>query len=107
MVLTNGMTINPDGYGSGFPGGRNRLMDGQLFRLNGTTIPCKDTVTMKNGQVIVQKDGSQIPLAKIQIMGMNDGTRVSGNGTIQKHDGKIIQLREGQTILIDGAYYGR
>jgi hypothetical protein len=107
MVFPNGMSVAPDGYGSGFPGGRNRLLDGQLFRLNGASIPGKDTVAMKNGRVVVKKDGTQIPLAPPSVMGMNDGTRVGGNGVIQKQDGSTIQLREGQTVLIDGAIYGR
>ena len=107
MVFPNGMSVAPDGYGSGFPGGRNRLIDGQLFRLDGTSIPGKDTVTMKNGRVVVQRDGTQIPLAPVQLMGMCDGTQVRGDGYIQKQNGSTLQLREGQTILIDGAVYGR
>lgn len=107
ITLPNGMSVGPDGYGSGLPGGRNRILDGQLFRLDGTSIPGKDTVTLKGGQVVVQRDGTLIPLASMQIMGMSDGTRVSGNGSIQKHDGSTFKLREGQTILIEGAVYSR
>jgi hypothetical protein len=107
MVFPNGMSVGPDGYGSGLPGGRNRLLDGQLFRLDGTPIPGKDTVTLKNGSVVVQRDGTLIPLGAVRIMGMNDGTQVRGDGFIKKPDGSTFQLREGQTILIDGAVYGR
>ena len=52
---------------------------------------------------MVQKEGTLIRLAPVQIMGMNDGTRVRGDGLIQKGDGTTIQLHEGQTILIEGA----
>jgi hypothetical protein len=107
MVFPNGMSVATDGYGSGLPGGRNRLLDGQLFRLDGTVILGKDTVTLKNGSVVVQRDGTLIPVTAGRIMGMNDGTRVRGDGFIQKQDGSTLQLREGQTILIDGAFYGR
>jgi hypothetical protein len=84
-----------------------RLMDGQLFRMDGTPVDAKDTATLKNGVVVVQKDGSLIRLAPVQIMGMNDGTRVRGDGQVQKPDGTTSQLREGQTILIEGALLSR
>lgn len=106
LAFPNGMSVNPDGYGSNLPGGRSRLIDGQLFRLNGSILQGKDTATLKNGHVVVQRDGSMVPLAPVTVMGMNDGTRVYGDGTIQKHDGSTFKLREGQTILIDGAFYG-
>jgi hypothetical protein len=103
ITLTNNLYITPDGF-CDYPDGRHaRLLDGQLFRLDGTSIPSKDTVTLKNGQVYVQKDGSLLSLTPIQVMGMNDGTRIHGDGLIQRLDGTTTQLHEGQTILIDGA----
>jgi hypothetical protein len=107
MVFPNGMSVNPDGYGGNLPGARNRLLDGQLFRLDGTSIPGKDTVIMKNGRVVLQKDGSQISLAPVQVMIMSDGTQVRGDGYIQKRDGSTQQMREGQIVLVEGAIYGR
>jgi hypothetical protein len=102
LNFPNGAGISPDGY-YGFPNGRReRLRDGEWFRLNGTVIPTKDAATLVNGQVVMQKDGSRIALQPVQIMGMNDGTRVHGDGTIDKFNGPSIKLREGQTILIDG-----
>lgn len=107
MNFPNGMSINPDGSGGNLPGGRTRALDGQLFRLDGSSIQAKDTVTLKNGRVVIQKDGTLITLGSAQMMGMSDGTRVYGNGSLQKQDGSVIQLQEGQTVLIEGAYYGR
>jgi len=102
MRFPNNLTIAPDGS-CNYPGsGPSRLADGQLFRLDGTAIPTKDTVTFKNGRVTVQKDGTLISLAPGEIMGMNDGTRLRGDGLIQMHDGTTTQLHEGQTILIAG-----
>lgn len=107
MAFPNGLSVTPDGY-CGYPDGRNmRLRDGQWFRLSGTSIPLKDAATLKNGQVVMQKDGSLIPLQPVQVMGMNDGTRVHGDGTIEKYGGPTFKLREGQTILIDGPNLGR
>ena len=75
--------------------------------MDGTVIPAKDTATLINGRVVVQKDGSLIPLSPVQIMGMSDGTRVRGDGTITKRDGSTSQLREGRTVLIEGVIVGR
>jgi hypothetical protein len=97
------LKIAPDGT-CVYPNGSSaRLVDGQLFRLDGTSVPAKDTVTLKNGRVVVQKSGTLISLTPSQIMGMNDGTRVRGDGSIMNRDGTITQLREGQTVLIEGA----
>ena len=103
MTFPNKLSINPDGSCSYPDGSRSRLMDGQIFRLDGTPIPTKDTITMKNGRVMVQKEGLLIPISPVQIIGMNDGTSVRGDGFLQKRDGTSSQLREGQTILIEGA----
>lgn len=103
MNFANGLSLAPDGSCVYPDGAHARLMDGQLFRLDGTPIASKDTITLKNGGVVVQKEGTLIRLSPVQIMGMNDGTRVRGDGSIQKRDGTTIQLREGQTILIEGA----
>ena len=102
MRFPNNLSIAPDGSCTYPDGSSSRLADGQMFRLDGTAIPAKDAVTLKNGQVVVQKDGTLIPLSPVQIMGMNDGTRVYGDGRIQKQDGTMTQLVEGQTILIAG-----
>jgi len=96
------LKIAPDGSCVYPNGSYARLVDGQLFRLDGASVPAKDTVTLKDGRVVVQKSGTLIPLMPSQIMGMNDGSRVQGDGTIKNHDGTTTQLREGQTVLIDG-----
>jgi hypothetical protein len=49
MDFANGMHIEPDGSCVYPDGSRPRLMDGQLFRLDGTPVAAKDTVTLKNG----------------------------------------------------------
>lgn len=107
LTFPNNTGITPDGY-FGYPNGRQvRLSDGEWFQLDGTPIATKDAVTLINGQVMLQKDGSLIPLAPVQIMGMNDGTRVHGDGTIEKFNGPSFKLRAGQTVLIDGPLFKR
>ena len=107
MSFPNGLSVAPDGSCVYPSGARTRLQDGQLFRLDGTPILSKDTASLKNGRVVVQRDGMLMPLATVQIMGMNDGTRVHGDGLIEKREGASFHLREGQTILIDGALIKR
>jgi hypothetical protein len=103
MTFPNGLNINPDGTCLYPDGSNTRLMDGQLFQLDGTPILSKDTISMKNGQVVVQKEGKMISILPWQTTGMNDGTTVRGDGLIQKKDGTQSHLVEGQTILVDGA----
>ena len=102
MTFPNNLNIAPDGSCVYPNGSRARLADGQLFRLDGTSILTKDTVTLKNGRAVLQKSGTLITLMPSQIMGMNDGTRVRWDGTIMNRDGTMTQLREGQTVLIEG-----
>jgi hypothetical protein len=102
MVFPNKLTISPDGMCAYPDGNRMRLVDGQLFRLDGTAILAKDTVTLKNGRVVVQKSGKLITLLPDQIVGMNDGTRIQGDGTIHRRDGSIIPLQEGKTVTVEG-----
>jgi hypothetical protein len=102
MTFSNGLCLAPDAS-CVYPGGaRSRIVDGQLFRLDGTPIPAKDAVTLKNGTVFVQKDATLVSLQRVEIMGMNEGTSVHGDGRIRSRDGTIVQLKEGQTILIEG-----
>jgi hypothetical protein len=102
MVFTNDLSVTPDGE-CRFPNGTTlRLRDGQLIRMDGSAIPPKDTITLRNGKVVVQKDGKMLTLLRGQVMGMSDGSKVYGDGAIQKGDGPTTKLHEGQTILVDG-----
>jgi hypothetical protein len=103
MTFPNGLNIGPDGTCAYPDGAHARLMDGQMFQLDGTPILSKDTISLKDGKVVVQKEGKLICLSPAETMGMNDGTSVRGDGLIQKRDGTQSQLVEGQTIVIAGA----
>jgi hypothetical protein len=102
MTFPNNLVLQPDGSCVYPDGRRSRLIDGQLFQLDGTPLAGRDTVTMIGGKVVVQKNGSLITLQPVQLMGMEDGTRVFGSGRIEKLDGTVIQLKEGKTILLQG-----
>jgi hypothetical protein len=108
MLFSNGLSIAPDGSVIYPSGNRSRLVDGQLFRTDGTSLASKDTATMINGQVVMLKSGTLITLSPapmwgmMKIMGMNDGTTVRSDGLITRPDGSAFRLTDGQTILIDG-----
>jgi len=102
MRLPSNLQLNPNGDCIFPSGNRSRLVDGQMFRLDGSAIPSKDTVTLKNGTVVVQKDGRMISIRSPQIMGLNDGSRVHGDGTISHRDGRVTKLAEGETVFVDG-----
>ena len=106
MTFSNATRITLDGWCAYPDGSRQRLVDGQLFHLDGSVVPAKDTITLKNGAVVVQKSGKLIPLAPGKIMGMNDGTRIHGEGFIENRDGSTKPLKEGETILVDGPAVG-
>lgn len=100
--LADGSTLYPDGA-QVLPGGRRlRLVDGQLLKPDGAWLPVKDTITLKDGKVYVQKDGALLSLKPFQIMGLSDGTKVQGDGTVTRFGGQVIKLEEAQTILVDG-----
>jgi len=103
ITFPNQAGVTPDGFYT-YPGsGRQvRLNDGEWFELDGTPIPNQDAATLINGQVVMQRGGSRIPLQTAQRMGMDDGTWVSWDGTIQPFTGPAYKLREGQTVLIAG-----
>ena len=59
ITLGDGSVITADAYITPKQGLKRRLLDGELFKLQGGNLPARDTVSMDNGRVTVQKDGSQ------------------------------------------------
>ena len=102
LVLPDGTSINPDGTYAR-PGRSSRLVDGQLLTLEGVPMRGLDTISFRNGKVVVYKSGALIPLPSPNvIMGMYDGTRVRADGFITFPDGTTAQMTEGQTITVEG-----
>lgn len=102
MTLADGTRIMPDGTITSRDGSRRKLLDGQLFKLEGGEIPAQDTILLKDGKVFVQKDGSTLPVAPGRTIMMNDGTKVFGDGTVIMKDGNRITLAEGQLLTVEG-----
>lgn len=102
IIVPGGTSVYADGSVMLPTGSRRRLLDGELFRLDGKAIATKDTITLQQGKVMVQKDGSMFSVAAGRNLTMNDGTKVFGDGTVIKADGTRVTLREGDVITIDG-----
>jgi hypothetical protein len=102
MTFPNNLIVNPDGMCTYTDSSRSRLQDGQLFQMDGTSIPARDTATLKNGRLVLQRGGTLISLNPSQIMGMNDGSRVHGDGQIEWPDKTMTKMVEGQTVLFQG-----
>ena len=103
LILPDGTSINPDGTYARPNGRRSRLVDGQLLTLEGVPMPVLDTISFRNGKVVVYKSGALIPLPSPNvIMGMYDGTRIGGDGSITFPNGTTAQMAEGETITVEG-----
>lgn len=104
MQLANGSRVLADGTFVRKSGERLRLMDGQLIKIEGASLSATDTAMLKDGRVVVQKDGSSIPikLRPTQSMMMSDGTKVLGDGTVIGKDGRTSKLAEGEIFRIEG-----
>ena len=105
--LGNGARLTPDRVLLGPNGSWMRVIDGQLLTPAGASIPAQDTISLRDGKVIVQKDGpladgSLLTLPLDRSLMMNDGTKVFGDGTVVAPDGAATRLSEGQTLVIEG-----
>ena len=98
----NGTTITPQGLINTPKGVSTRVQDGQWFKLDGTTIAARDSITLIQGKVVVQKDGTLLTIAPGRIIYMSDGTKVSGDGTYTKRGRNAVKLKEGEVVLIQG-----
>ncbi len=102
LQLSDGSSIVPEGVITPYGGAPRRLLDGEIFKLNGGSVPARDTITMQNGKVIVQKDGSQFTVEPNRSVTMNDGTKVLSDGKIIKFNGDEVTVSEGQIYTLEG-----
>jgi hypothetical protein len=102
VILGDGTSISPDGKITPRASAPRRLLDGEVFQLEGQALPARDTITMQGGRVKVQKDGSLLSVDRERSVMMNDGTKVFGDGRIIKPNGDQTTVSEGQVITVEG-----
>ena len=101
-ALPDGARISPDGRIRAPDGRLQRLLDGQLLKLDGSAVEVTDTISLKGGKVELFKDGGRVEVKRGQFIAMSDGTRVGGDGSVVRPDGSKLNLKEGDTIKIPG-----
>lgn len=100
--LDSGVSVRPDGTIT-TPNGRiRRMLDGQIARWSGEQVPTTDTVTIQDGQVVLQKDGGRVTLRPNQSMMMSDGTKVFGDGTVLFPGRNATKVKEGEILKLPG-----
>ena len=102
VQLADGTTVLPDRTITFRSGSSRKLLDGELFLIDGGAMPARDSITMQNGRVMVQKDGSMLAVDPARSITMNEGTKVSGDGTIVNFNGDRETLSEGQILIVQG-----
>ena len=100
--LADGSIIGADGTVHGANGRLRRLLDGQIFKLDGSALETTDTVTRIKGEIVLQKDGGKVTLRPTQTIMMSDGTKVSGDGTVTRPDGSKVTIKEGEILRVEG-----
>jgi len=83
-------------------GSMQRLLDGQLLRLDGSAVAVTDTISMTGGKVVLFKDGGKVDVRRGQVIAMSDGTKVNGDGSVIRPNGARVVLKEGDTLKIPG-----
>ena len=102
IVFPDGSKLLTDATLRTRDGRLKRVIDGELFKLDGEALPSRDTITFQKGKVVVQKDGSLLTLSPNQSIMMNDGTKAYGNGTVVLKDGSTVTLNDGQILAVEG-----
>ncbi len=60
----------------------------------------KDCVHMKDGRMMMMKDGKEMAMEKE--MTMKDGTKVMTDGTVMKKDGEKMTMKDGDMMMMNG-----
>jgi len=100
-VRTDGVVIPEGGPRFVLNEGDRLAFDGALTRAGeGAAAAVSNGIAMKAGQVLITKNGDTSVL-KGEVT-LNDGTKVSSDGTVTSPDGKKLKLNDGDSISMDG-----
>lgn len=100
--LPDGQRVTGDGYLYTKTGVRRKLLDGEILDLTGKEILANDSIVLREGKVMVQKDGALLEVPPGRSVMMNDGTKVFGDGTLVQKDGTKKNLTPGEIVRVEG-----
>jgi hypothetical protein len=109
--LDNGIIVMKSGEYKLPTGQRMKLKNGEILNSKGQLLLMMDQVVnidgmmMKDGKMMVVKDGTLSPMDSD--MNLNSADKATKDGLITKQDGSTIQLREGEMINMDGTLMRR
>jgi RNase P/RNase MRP subunit p29 len=63
-------------------------------------VMMKDHIMMKDGKVMMIKEGKSMPMDKE--IALSDGTKVTVDGAVTMKDGKKMMMKEGEMMSMDG-----
>ena len=61
----------------------------------------KDGIMMKDGKMVTMHDGKEVSRMDRETT-LSNGTKILMNGKMVTKDGKEMQMKEGQTMMLDG-----
>jgi hypothetical protein len=103
VTFKNGTLLKTDGTVFTADQRMVRLQDGQALTVDGSALAAQDFVSVINGRLILQKDGSIIDLPVGRTIGMSDGTQINASGIVTRRSGQQIMLKNGQRLILEGA----
>jgi hypothetical protein len=108
MVMPNGSKVSKLGQITRKDGTKVALKDNEKVDMNGEIIVDKakleidekNHVVMKNGKMMMVKEGKEFPMTKEVLM--PNWSKVLVNGTVEKSDGSKVVLKEGERMNMEG-----
>jgi hypothetical protein len=99
-ILTNGTFTVNQGKERTLHKGQKLDQTGMLYSPDGSVAPVMDHVVQIKNRALLFKDGESQPLANV--LQLEDGTRVMPDGTLNRPNGQIVRLLDGQMLLMTG-----
>lgn len=102
VVRADGTVIIPGDVRTDLREGDTMSFGGTITRAaTGTVEITADGVIMKDGQIMISKDGKTSVMSK-DFVALDDGTKVTKYGTVIAPNGQSSVLKDGEEILMDG-----
>jgi hypothetical protein len=108
MVMSNGSKVSKLGLVTKKDGSKFTLKDNEKLDMNGEIlvdkakleIDEKNNIVMKNGKMMMVKEGKEFPMTKEVLM--PNWSKVLVDGTVEKSDGSKYVLKEGERMNMEG-----